>query len=99
VVSDIVFDLPTTLSKFLALGLSLDKVIELATIKPAQVFSFGLELGTLRPGNPADVAIWELRKGDFIFTDSSKDTRIGRQKLVSTATIRAGRTYINQSQS
>jgi dihydroorotase len=99
VVNDIVFDLPTTLSKFLALGLSLDKVIELATIKPAQVFSFGLELGTLRPGNPADVAIWELRKGDFIFTDSSKDTRIGRQKLVSTATIRAGRTYINQSQS
>lgn len=97
VVNSLVFDLPTTLSKFLLLGLSIDKVVGLATINPAHVFNFGLQLGTLESGAPADIAIFELREGDFVFVDSVGEKRNGRQKLISSATIRNGEIYINQS--
>jgi dihydroorotase len=97
VVNSLVFDLPTTLSKFLLLGLGIDKVIGLATIKPAHVFNFGLQLGTLGSGAPADIAIFELREGDFVFVDSVGEKRNGRQKLISSTTIRNGEIYVNQS--
>jgi dihydroorotase len=93
-----VYDLPTTLSKFLLLGLSVDKVIELATIKAAQIFSFASEPGTLQPGRAADIAIFELREGVFEFVDSPGEKRTGRQKLVSTATVRGGDLYVNGSE-
>jgi dihydroorotase len=87
------FDFVTTLSKFLVLGLSLDKVIELATIRPANVFNFGLELGTLKPGSVADVSILQLREGSFSFVDCVGKTWIGRHKLVGVASIRNGKVF------
>lgn len=92
-----VFDLPTTLSKFLLLGMSLDKVLELATIKPARMFDFTTEPGTLQPGRAADIGIFELREGTFTFEGAPGEKRTGRQKLVSTATVRGGDVYVNES--
>jgi dihydroorotase len=88
-----VFDLVTTLSKFLRLGLSLNDVVERATVNPARVFNFGAEIGTLRPGAEADVSVLELREGNFIFTDSDGKTRNGRQKLEPVVTVRAGKSF------
>jgi dihydroorotase len=93
-----VFDLPTTLNKYLLFGLGVDKVIELATIKPAHVFDFGLELGTLQPGSIADIAIMELREGSFTFMDGGKHVRTGRQALYPAATVRGGQMYVNRSE-
>lgn len=76
-----VYDLPTTLSKFMALGMTLDQVIERATSKAAPVFDLGLNLGTLRPGSEADIAIFDLREGTFEFIDSYGQVRTGHQKL------------------
>lgn len=90
-----VFDLPTQVSKFMALGLSIDKVIELATLSPSRMFNFGTEVGTIRPGNDADVSIFELRDGQFEFFDSNKQKRVGRQMLVNTTTVRRGQVYVN----
>jgi len=87
------FDLTTTLSKFLLLELSVDKVLELATIKPAHVFDYGLELGTLKPGNAADISILELRDGEFEFVDATGSKRTGHQKLFATAAIRDGKLF------
>jgi len=87
------FDLTTTLSKFLLLGLSVDKVLELATIKPAHAFDYGLELGTLKPGNAADISILELREGEFEFVDATGSKRTGRQKLFATAAVRDGKLF------
>lgn len=86
-----VYDLPTTLSKFLLLGLSLREVIEHATANAARVFDFGAEIGTLKTGAEADIAVLELREGQFTFTDSGGKTRTGRQKLVPVTTVRAGK--------
>jgi dihydroorotase len=92
-----VYDLVTDVSKFLLLGLSLDQVIERVTLRPTRIFNFGVELGTLRPGTVADITILDVREGNFTFTDSTGKKRTGKQKLQSTATIRAGKTYVNRS--
>ena len=88
-----VYDLPTTLSKFLHLGLSLDDVVKMATTNPARAFNYGADLGTLRTGSDADVAIFELRQGSFEFTDSHRTKRTGTQKLFPFSTLRAGKLY------
>lgn len=48
-------------------------------------------LGTLRAGVPADVAVFELRQGDFEFVDNLNTKRIGHQKLVPHAVIASGK--------
>jgi dihydroorotase len=92
-----VYDLATTLSKFLLLGMSLREVIERATVNSARAFDFGAEIGTLKPGAGADVAVLELREGRFTFTDSDRKTREGRQMLVPVATVRAGKVFEPES--
>ena len=88
-----VFDLVTTLSKFLQLGMSLDQVIDRATRKPAQAFGLAKGLGTLREGAEADVAVFWLADGDFTFVDTLGQKRRGQRKLIPQATVKAGAVY------
>jgi len=88
-----VYDLPTTLAKFLLLGLNLREVVARSTINAARAFKFGVEIGTLKPGAEADVSVFELQEGQFIFTDSDGKTRSGQQKLVPVATVRGGKLF------
>ncbi|MBI1939998.1 MAG: amidohydrolase family protein, partial [Acidobacteria bacterium] len=88
-----VYDFPTTLSKFLQLGFTLPEVIAKSTDHPARAFNFGAKIGTLAPGAEADVAVFELREGEFTFTDVEKKTRTGHHMLVPVTTVRAGRVF------
>jgi dihydroorotase len=94
--ADSVFDLPTTVSRFLAMGLSLDKAIELTTINPARVFDFGVQIGTLADGSEADIGIFDLQDGKFEFLDGGGGKRVGTQRLVSAAAVCRGELLINQ---
>jgi dihydroorotase len=86
-----VYDLLTTLSKFLLLGISLRDVIAQTTVNSSRVFNFHANIGTLQPGAEADVSVLELKEGEFTFTDSDGKTRRGRNKLVAAATVRGGK--------
>jgi dihydroorotase len=88
-----VFDLATTLSKFMHLGLTLEQVVARATINAANTFGFPDGLGTLREGSIADVAVFSLEEGKFELVDARGETRIGNRKLVPAATVKAGRIY------
>ena len=88
-----VFDLATTLSKFLHLGMTLEQVVERAATNPANTFGFPKGLGTLREGAEADVAVFSLNEGRFDFLDSLGQKRVGTQKLVPVATVKAGKIY------
>jgi len=88
-----VFDLATTLSKFLHLGLTLEQVIERSATNPAHTFGFPKGLGTLREGAEADVAVFTLAEGDFEFVDALQQRRIGHRKLLPVATVKAGKIY------
>jgi dihydroorotase len=88
-----VFDLVTTMSKFMALGMNLTEVVERTTVNAARAFKFGVEIGTLKPGAEADVAVLELRSGEFGLIDSEAQVRTVKQKLVSVATVRGGKVF------
>jgi len=88
-----VFDLATTLSKFLHLGLSLEQVIERVTANPSRLFGRLNGLGTLKQGAEADVAVLSLDEGDFEFVDALGAKRMGGRKLTPVATVKAGKIY------
>ena len=89
--TDQVFDFPNVLSKFLMLGMPLAQVIERATINAAHAFPVFGDLGTLRVGAPADIAVLELRNGEFEFVDNARTPRTGKSKLFAHASVMAGK--------
>ena len=88
-----VFDLVTTLSKFLHLGLTLEQVIERVTTNPSRLFGRLNGLGTLKEGAEADIAVLALDQGDFKFVDALGASRIGAHRLRPVATVKAGKIY------
>lgn len=86
-----VVDFPNVMSKLLMFGMPLSRVLALATRHPARVFPAFEDRGTLNVGAPADVAIMELREGDFEFVDNYKGTRTGTKRLFPFATVLGGK--------
>jgi dihydroorotase len=86
-----VFDFPNVMSKFLMLGMPLDKVIASATVNASRTFKIFNGRGTLNVGAPADVAVLELREGNFEFVDNFEGKRTGKQRLFPIATVLGGK--------
>jgi dihydroorotase len=86
-----VIDFPNVMSKFLMLGMPLDKVVACATVNPSRVFPVFGNRGTLRMGAPADIAMLELKGGSFEFVDNFGNKRTGHQRLFPSATVLAGK--------
>jgi dihydroorotase len=85
-----VVDMTMTLSKIHALGVPLREVIRRATVNPARQIKRP-ELGTLGVGRDADIAILEVRRGRFGYSDCGRAKMIGNAKIENRLTVRAGR--------
>jgi dihydroorotase len=85
-----VVDMITTMSKVLVMGVPLEDVIRRSTVNPAKIIRRP-ELGTLTVGREADIAVFEVRKGKFGYTDCGRAKLIGDVKLENRITVRAGR--------
>jgi dihydroorotase len=86
-----VVDLPNVISKFFMFGMPLSQIIACATVNAARCFPAFDDRGTLNVGAPADVAIMELREGNFEFLDNYKGTRTGRQRMFPSETVLNGK--------
>ena len=86
-----VVDFPNVMSKLLMLGMPLSEVVACATTRPARAFPAFEDRGTLNVGAPADVALMELREGDFEFVDNYQGTRRARERLFPFATVLDGK--------
>ncbi|MDR1428989.1 MAG: amidohydrolase family protein [Spirochaetaceae bacterium] len=85
-VSDVdgpVYDMPTTISKFLCLGVSLEKAIQLATSNPVKLLALSDKLLEIKPGEKADFTAFLVERGDFRYTDCDKCELSGNMRLVS----------------
>ncbi|MGH9664092.1 MAG: amidohydrolase family protein, partial [Bryobacteraceae bacterium] len=82
-------DMPTMLSKFMALGMPLRDIVQSATWNPAQIVQHP-ELGHLTPGATADIAVWRVIEGRFGFADAYGGKIDGRQRLICDLTVSAG---------
>lgn len=86
-----VYDLPTTLSKLMHLGLPLADVIERATFSAAKAIQREDHIGNLKVGTVADVAVFDILEGEFEYFDSHGTKFIGNKKLKTELTIREGK--------
>jgi len=88
-----VFDMPTTMSKMLALGIPLAEVIQMSTQTPARALSQEKELGSLTPGTVADVAVSNVEIGSFTYLDVLHESRKASEKIVPETVIYSGNVY------
>ena len=83
-------DILNVMSKFLNLGMPLNDVIRANTARAADIIKRP-ELGHLGVGAEADVAVLNLRRGQFGFIDSGGGKMAGDQKLECEMTVKGGR--------
>ena len=86
-----VFNLVTTMSKFLNFGMSLQDIIWRTTAKPAEHLGVSADLGHLGVGAIADIAVLELQEGAFEFMDTDQNVITEQRRLVAVYTLRDGR--------
>jgi dihydroorotase len=92
-----VIDLPNCLSKLLDYGMTLDQAIACATVNASRIFPLFNDRGTLNVGAPADVALLELRNGNFEFLDNYKNKITGSQRLFPSATALGGKRVLQRA--
>jgi dihydroorotase len=83
-----VYDLPTTMAKLIALGFSLNQVVEMATVNAAKLLGRSDELGFVRVGSPANISVLRVEEREWKAVDSQKGTIQARQALVPVYAIR-----------
>jgi dihydroorotase len=86
-----VVDLPNVMSKFIMYGMPLNQIVAAATVNAARCFPAFDDRGTLNVGAPADVAVMELREGNFEFLDNYKGKRTGHQRLFPSEVVLGGK--------
>jgi len=90
-----VYDMATTMAKFLHLGFDLPEVIRLSTYSPAELMHREHELGSLKAGREADITLFHIEEGEFALTDAEKKTEIASQNLQVDYTVRAGQVVLD----
>lgn len=84
------YDQVTTLSKFLALGMSVNDIIAASTVNAAKAVQRP-DLGTFKPGAVGDASILELREGSFPLEDVRGEVISVSQRLFAAGLVIAGR--------
>jgi dihydroorotase len=87
----VVYNMPTTLSKFVALGMELRQVIAAATINPARALGLHAELGSLQVGASADVTVLGWERGSFKFEDVQGHVVRSDRRLQPLCTLSGGK--------
>jgi dihydroorotase len=79
--------LPNVMSKFMAMGYTLEQVVTMATTAPAKIINRAPKIGTLQIGAPGDVAIMDLVEGPVSFVDTRNNKRDGKALLKPVQTV------------
>lgn len=84
------YDLLTTMSKFLCLGVDLPTVLKLATVNAAAAIRRP-DLGTLAVGSVGEATVIAQVSGKFDYADSIGEHMIGDKRLLSAGVVLAGK--------
>jgi dihydroorotase len=84
------FDQVTTLSKFLHLGMKLDRVIAASTVNAARALQRP-ELGSLAPGKVGDATILSLEDGSFPLEDVVGEIVTAERRITAKGAVIDGR--------
>lgn len=87
----IVYNLRAIMSKFLALGMTLDDVVASVTSRAAAAIGKSSELGSLAPGMAGDAVVMDLEDGRFTYVDGAGNEAPATRRFRTRHVIRAGR--------
>lgn len=85
-----VFDLPTTMTKLLALGVDLPDLVRWTTVNPARVLGREHEIGSLEVGRVADVTTLDVVDEPTTLVDSYSQAREVSRQIKPGHVLRAG---------
>lgn len=88
-----VFDLATTLTKFLYLGMPIESVIASCTVRPAGALGKQHLVGVLEEGREADLTVFRMEAGDWPLYDVYGDVRRVTERIRPEMTFRAGQMF------
>ena len=86
-----VIDLPNCMSKLLGYGMTVPQAVARVTVNPSRTFPVFHDRGTLNVGAVADVAMLELREGNFEFLDNFNNKIMGKQRFFPAGTVLGGK--------
>ena len=85
--------LPHTASKLLNLGVPIESIVRQCTANAAFAIGREDELGTLRVGSVADIAVFDIEEGTFQYSDVRGRVEEGSQQIRARLCVRAGVPY------
>ena len=85
-----VIDLPTTMSKFLFLGLPVQDVIRAVTLNAAKAMRVDNRLGSIQTGKQADITLMKLEQGRFALSDVEGVIRHSSRRLTAAFVCKRG---------
>lgn len=92
-----VISLPFVISKYLAMGMELMDIIKRCTIVPASLMGVDGQIGQIREGLLADIAILKLKNKEIHYVDYLGKEIVGKEILVPQATVKDGMIVYRQS--
>ena len=87
------FSLTQAMSSMMALGLSLEDVVTMVTINPAQMLGFADRIGALKVGYEADVSVLSDDRGRFTLRDNERTEVVADRLLRPVFCLRGGKRF------
>jgi dihydroorotase len=87
------YDLPTTMSKLMHLGMTLSDLIKKVTVEPAKVLKLTDGSGEIKNGGRADITILKLKEGEFSLSDACNVFKKVEHLFEHVMTIRQGEVF------
>lgn len=87
---EVTFGLNQAMSRMMALGFSLEEVVEMVTSRPSHVLGLEDEIGHLRVGGEADITLFNIESGEYLFADPWGTKKTGDKRIVAKGCVKAG---------
>jgi dihydroorotase len=81
------------MTRFLAMGFTMDQVVTMCTLNPAKALGQEHRLGTLRVGQQADISVLDIKEGDWVVYDVVGGSRKVEKAFVPVLTVKKGEVF------
>ena len=81
------------MTRFLAMGFTMDQVVTMSTLNPAKAVGVENRLGSLAVGKQADISILEIEEGDWVLYDVVGGSRRTEKAVVPALTVKKGQVF------
>ena len=81
------------MTRFLAMGFTMEQVVTMSTMNPAQAVGVDDRLGSLQVGKQADISVLRVEEGDWLLYDVLGNSRTHDRALAPVVTVKRGEVF------